>query len=255
MKIKKEIRIIERPLHYSDNVSLENHYSYHLYNSKSFFIRYYAYLPFIYSLKKIDISEYSHVLELGCADGPFLPTLNQYTKNMIAIDINEDSIRESKLLNKILKLKQINLLCSDGRALPFKDKSFDLIFCLEVLEHIKNIKQIVNEIYRILRKNGILICTIPIEIGPSLLIRTLLSKYLKFKRPTFTRKELFKNIFLKRTGKRTEYMGYMGHKNFDWRLVKKEIKRFFENLKIKFIPINILRGINPIVLIKAIKKD
>ena len=45
----------------------------------------------------------------------------------------------------------------------------------------------------------------------------------------------------------------MGHKNFDWRLIKNEDKQVFGKIKAEFIPIKILRDFNPIILIKAIK--
>ncbi|MFX0082911.1 MAG: class I SAM-dependent methyltransferase [Candidatus Hodarchaeota archaeon] len=263
MKLREKYRIIRVPADGSNDESLKDQYSCYLYNSKSFLIRYYAYLPFVFSLKYIRFSEHSRVLDIGCADGPFLPTLNQYARSIVANDINEEFIRESKNLvdNKLKNVKKINLACSDGQALPFRDNKFDLVFCLEVLEHVKNPDQFINEVFRVLRRNGILICTLPVEIGISLLIRTMIGKMVNFKRPKYGLKELIRIIILKRPKIRPEYIGHKeyaretGHKNFDWRVIKRKIGLRFKIIRTRFVPINFLKDINPIVLIKAIKNS
>ncbi|MEI6866425.1 class I SAM-dependent methyltransferase, partial [Flavicella sp.] len=48
--------------------------------------------------------------------------------------------------------------------LPFKDNSYDVIFCNHVLEHIKNDKKAMQELYRILKPGGIGIFQIPQEL-------------------------------------------------------------------------------------------
>jgi len=263
MKSKEKYRIIRVPVESKVDESLKDQYSCYLYNSKSFLIRYYAYLPFIFSLKYIKFSEHSRILDIGCADGPFLPTLNHYARSIVANDINEEFIRESKnlVVNKLKNVKKINLACSDGQALPFRDNKFDLVFCLEVLEHVKNPNQFINEIFRVLRRNGILICTLPVEIGISLLIRTLIGKMVNFKRPKYSLKELIRIVIFKRPQLRPEYRGHKeysratGHKNFDWRVIKKKIGLRFKIIRTRFVPINFLKHINPIVLIKAIKNS
>ena len=45
--------------------------------------------------------------------------------------------------------------------LPFKDNNFDIILCLEVLEHVKVPEKAINEMRRVLKKNGKLIISIP----------------------------------------------------------------------------------------------
>ena len=46
----------------------------------------------------------------------------------------------------------------------FKDESFDLIICNHVLEHIEDDKSALNEMYRILKYNGISILQVPINV-------------------------------------------------------------------------------------------
>jgi len=52
---------------------------------------------------------------------------------------------------------------ADICALPFEDSSYDLIFCNHVLEHIPDDLQAMKELYRVLKKGGILIAQVPLE--------------------------------------------------------------------------------------------
>ena len=52
----------------------------------------------------------------------------------------------------------------DLTSTNFKDESFDLIICNHVLEHIEDDKSALNEMYRILKYNGISILQVPINV-------------------------------------------------------------------------------------------
>ena len=45
--------------------------------------------------------------------------------------------------------------------LPFKDEKFDVIIAYEVLEHVENFFELMNELHRILKPNGIVKITVP----------------------------------------------------------------------------------------------
>jgi SAM-dependent methyltransferase len=49
----------------------------------------------------------------------------------------------------------------DIEQLPFDDYSFDTVICTQVLEHIPDPQRAVGEFYRILRKDGICVITVP----------------------------------------------------------------------------------------------
>lgn len=52
-------------------------------------------------------------------------------------------------------------MCGDLTRLPYRDKIFDFISALDVLEHIKNDKMAISEISRVLKENGVAIITVP----------------------------------------------------------------------------------------------
>lgn len=47
------------------------------------------------------------------------------------------------------------------KSFPLKDEEFDNVFCFNLLEHIFNYRNIVNESYRVLKNNGRFIGTVP----------------------------------------------------------------------------------------------
>ena len=49
--------------------------------------------------------------------------------------------------------------------LPFKDNSYDIILCNHVLEHIPNDKKAMQELYRVLKPNGMAILQIPQDLN------------------------------------------------------------------------------------------
>tara|TARA_A100001015_G_scaffold224402_1_gene253040 strand:+ start:1621 stop:2379 length:759 start_codon:yes stop_codon:yes gene_type:complete len=53
----------------------------------------------------------------------------------------------------------------DLKSMKFKDESFDLIICNHVLEHIEDDRRALKEIYRVLKRGGISILQVPININ------------------------------------------------------------------------------------------
>ncbi len=67
-------------------------------------------------------------------------------------------------LNQYLNHKCWYPICGDLIKLPYRDEIFDFICALDVLEHIKDDQLAVSEISRILKKEGVVIITVPHEM-------------------------------------------------------------------------------------------
>lgn len=72
-----------------------------------------------------------------------------------------DSYLEGIRFGKNSYHKEINFCNLSAFQLPFKDSSFDVIVSFETFEHLENLEKFLKEIHRILRQNGILICSTP----------------------------------------------------------------------------------------------
>ena len=99
--------------------------------------------------------------------------------NMVYLDIGCGDGRKTTKFSKVFKIKKENINGTDIKTwgpyeekkdLPFNfkyiqknekldypDESFDIITCILTLHHIENINNMLSEIYRILKKNGIFI--------------------------------------------------------------------------------------------------
>jgi SAM-dependent methyltransferase len=64
----------------------------------------------------------------------------------------------------IFPFRGVNAL-GDAHNLPFKNEVFDGVICQAVLEHVENPFRVVKEIYRVLRKDGILYVEVPFIQG------------------------------------------------------------------------------------------
>lgn len=56
-------------------------------------------------------------------------------------------------------------IVSDGKAIPLKDASVDLVITQEVLEHIPDYRAALSELERVLRPGGKIYCQLPFQIG------------------------------------------------------------------------------------------
>lgn len=61
---------------------------------------------------------------------------------------------------------KLNQMLASGEEMPFKDESFDVIICSDVIEHLERPEKLVKEISRILQKGGMLYLTCPNKMSP-----------------------------------------------------------------------------------------
>ena len=94
------------------------------------------------------------ILDLGCGTG--LITRHVNCREIIALDINQWAVKKAKS-----RLEHIKFVVGDAENLPFKSDSFDIIICTDVLEHLLNPKQSLQELHRVMKSGAKLIGTVP----------------------------------------------------------------------------------------------
>lgn len=110
-------------------------------------------------LKELDPNPNDKILDVGCGDGYYLYLLSNLGKfNLAGIDSDKKALIAA---SKQVKNKSMKLISGDIMSMPFKDESFDKIVCSEVLEHLRDDKNALIEMKRVLKKNGILCITVP----------------------------------------------------------------------------------------------
>lgn len=100
------------------------------------------------------------ILEVGCGVGNFTKQL-LFFGEVSAIDIKTDYLRQTKEL--IGSGGQVGFGDIEKGSYFFKDKKFDAIVCLNVLEHIQDDEVALKNLFNLLKKEGRLILIIPSE--------------------------------------------------------------------------------------------
>lgn len=109
--------------------------------------------------KIIDLSKHAQkVLDIGCADGSLGQYLKEFGCHVTGIDVNTDMIKIAEQYCDevhVVDLDQSNI--SD----VLSPKSFEVIVCGDVLEHLKDPKKILLQLKSLLTDTGFMIASIP----------------------------------------------------------------------------------------------
>lgn len=99
----------------------------------------------------------ARVLDVGCGAGDNLRYILRDGASFFGIEYAESTARvaRSVLGNKA------DIATGSATDLRFEDGSFDLVLCIEVLEHIADAEAACREIVRVMRKGGALILSLP----------------------------------------------------------------------------------------------
>lgn len=125
--------------------------------------------------KDLNLKSGSLILDLGCADGSFIAKAGEIL-NAIPYGLDLDKATIDEAIGLGVKAVSHDL----SQVLPYKDKTFDLIFALEVIEHLFDTDFFVEEIYRVLKPGGYLILSTPNLASLNNRLRLLLGSYPKY---------------------------------------------------------------------------
>jgi 2-polyprenyl-3-methyl-5-hydroxy-6-metoxy-1,4-benzoquinol methylase len=104
-----------------------------------------------YNLAKNLIGNKKNICDIGCGDGYGAEFLSNSSSKVIGLDIDRKTIINARA--KHVK-KNCKFLTYGGKKIPFKDNYFDVCISFQVLEHVENEAQFLEEVKRILVING-----------------------------------------------------------------------------------------------------
>lgn len=88
------------------------------------------------------------VLDVGCANGKTLKYIERFGPNAVGIDV------VGPLVEKAKKNTRFPVQVADANNIPFKDSSFDIVLCMDMIEHTKTQSKVLSEISRVTKKGG-----------------------------------------------------------------------------------------------------
>lgn len=112
------------------------------------------------SIKTLLIEDDEHILEIGHGNAAHLKNILSRAQNLkyTGVDISETMYNEARKLNKKFE-SQADFVLYEGKKLPFEDKTFDKIFTVNTVYFWENPVEFLNEIYRVLKKEGTFVLT------------------------------------------------------------------------------------------------
>ena len=133
-------------------------------------------------LSEVGISEAQSVLDFGCGSGTYsIPAAKLVGKNgrIYSLDISQKALQT--IINKAERegLDNIITLLSTGSIeTSIENEEINHVLLIDVLQEISNTKTLLEEIYRILKPDGLMI-VYPMHIDPNEVIK--LASNLKFR--------------------------------------------------------------------------
>jgi 2-polyprenyl-6-hydroxyphenyl methylase/3-demethylubiquinone-9 3-methyltransferase len=150
-------------------------------------------------------------LEVGCGGGILCEEIARMGFDTTGIDPSAQSlhiaIKHAETSGLEIKYEK-----GSGEALPFRDNSYDVVFCCDVLEHVRDLPKVISEISRVLKPGGVF-CYDTVN-------RTFISKQIainvaqRWKRWAFMPPNLhIWKMFIKPA----EIKSLLQHNNFEWK--------------------------------------
>ena len=172
------------------------------------------------------------VVDFGCGQGRFLHELREETqkRNFDCDLLGYDPFMAAKF-DGYEVLDEVN-------SIP--DASADVITCLEVCEHLSDEEtaQFIAFVESKLALNGRLLVTVPIMMGPALLVKEATRSLLFRRLPDTGARDLVAASLLAQVPPRAENIKN-SHRGYDWRRTRRILQNHFSLQKIEFSP---LRG-------------
>lgn len=110
---------------------------------------------FIASLCKGD------VLEIGCANGDLSSYISMYGHRIFGIDIDPVAVELARYKVWHFGLSDCYFNIDDANNLSLPDSAFDTVVLAEILEHVTEPQNVINEARRVCKNDGIIIISVP----------------------------------------------------------------------------------------------
>lgn len=101
--------------------------------------------------KLVEKLKAGRILEVGCGTGHWLDKLQPVAQKLVGLDLSAGMLSQARR-------RQMPAECVQGyaRRLPFRSRTFDLVFCVNAIHHFEAPRAFVRESSRILRAGGVL---------------------------------------------------------------------------------------------------
>lgn len=159
------------------------------------------------------------ILDYGTGDGHLLVLLHEANPRALIVGYEPTPAMYEELTSGLASFCSIKVVSDLTSCAPF---SFNKIACLEVLEHLqeKDIDIALANMKALLDPEGKIVISVPIEIGPSAVVKNVIRKSLGQAETEANFANLLRSLFGRKVS-RVLYGDTYGHVGFDYRWLER----------------------------------
>jgi len=101
--------------------------------------------------------KYERALDVGIGNGRLLPIYAPHASHITGMDISSEQLDQATQAARDLGINFDTKLCREASRIEIPDKSYDVIICSRVLQHVYDWRESVAEFARILKPGGDLV--------------------------------------------------------------------------------------------------
>lgn len=180
------------------------------------------------------------VLDYGCGDGTFLALLTRGARapvRAVGADIAKDLVADCR--RRLERAPRLTFVHTDALEGPEHLGRYDLVVCMEVLEHVVEINATIDRLVGWMTQGGLLLVSVPVETGAAVLLKQSMRRLAGWLRiadypgtASYSWRELLASVHAG-DGQhipRPVYRGPDGrpfhdHKGFNWRVLRRVLSR------------------------------
>src|SRR4029079_6412957 len=184
-------------------------------------------------------------VDYGCGDGTFIALAHDLFRETTGTDVDVEQLRDcGRRLSAVAGVRFASL---DQLRQPAYAGYYDAVVCMEVLEHCPSDvqPQVLADLAHLVRSHGVVIISVPIEIGPTLAVKQAVragaaaSGLAEYENRERYRISEFMRMLLARDTSQIEHhatitinahgdsVRYHGHNGFNWRMLARVIESTF----------------------------
>jgi SAM-dependent methyltransferase len=200
------------------------------------------------------------LLDYGCGDGTFLAQVHDRFPHALGADV--DPQQTADCIRRLAHLGGLSFVLTRDLAGDHHARAYDVIVCMEVLEHClaADVERVLDDLDRLAAPNAHIIISVPIEIGPGLVVKQLARRVAGWRNlgdyrhdESYAFREFWKMVFagpgteIPRRAYRCEWsaghvISSYGHKGFNWRKLRASVAERFHLRQTRFSPVGWLGG-------------
>jgi ubiquinone/menaquinone biosynthesis C-methylase UbiE len=134
-----------------------------------------------YLLAEVPLSGNERVLDIGCGSGQALDSFARKAEFAVGLDFSSMMLELGRSRLEEWGTPNAALVRGQAEVLALRSEAFDAVFALGLLDYIENLRPLLAEVARVLRRGGLFAFSCPRTLSPYALFRTRWGNYLRSK--------------------------------------------------------------------------